>query len=77
MSKVAEVKSATERLSAQERWELYRWLGESADVRELRLEELRHEIAVGIEQADRGQVAPLNVQSIKEEVHRRLNPKGA
>ena len=76
MSTVAEVKSATERLSAQERWELYRWLGESADMQKLRLEELRHEIAIGIEQADRGGVAPLNVQNIKSEVRRRLNPKG-
>jgi hypothetical protein len=76
MSTVAEVKSATERLSAQERWELYRWLGESADMQKLRLEELRHEIAIGIEQADRGDVAPLNVQNIKSEVRRRLNPKG-
>jgi hypothetical protein len=73
MSTVVEVKSATERLSAEERWELYRWLGESKDVQRLRHEELRGEIAVGIEQADRGDVAPLDVQSIKDEVRRRLN----
>jgi hypothetical protein len=76
MSTVAEVKSATERLSTQERWELYRWLGESTDVQRLRLDELRREIAMGVEQADRGDVAPLNVQNIKDEVRRRLNPKG-
>jgi hypothetical protein len=73
MSTVVEVKSATARLSAEERWELYRWLGESKDVQRLRHEELRREIAVGIEQADRGDVAPLNVQSIRDEVRRRLN----
>ena len=73
MSTVAEVKSATERLSAQERWELYRWLSEAKDVQRLRHEELRREIAIGIEQADRGEVAPLDVQSIKEEVRRKLN----
>jgi hypothetical protein len=73
MSTVVEVKSVTERLSAEERWELYRWLGESKDVQRLRHEELRREIAVGIEQADRGDVAPLNVQSIKDEVRCRLN----
>ena len=73
MSTVVEVKSATERLSAEERWELYRWLGESKDVQRLRHEELRRKIAVGIEQADRGDVAPLNVQSIRDEVRRRLN----
>jgi hypothetical protein len=77
MSTVAEVKSATERLSTQERWELYRWLGESTDVQRLRLDELRREIAIGVEQADRGDVVPLNVQNIKNEVRRRLNPKGA
>jgi hypothetical protein len=73
MSTVAEVKSATECLSAQERWELYRWLGEAKDVQRLRHEELRREIAVGIGQADRGEVAPLDVQSIKDEIRRRLN----
>ena len=72
MSTVAEVKSATEHLSAQERWELYRWLGEAKDVQRLRHEELRHEIAIGIAQAERGEVAPLEMQSIKNEVRRRL-----
>jgi hypothetical protein len=76
MSTVAEVKTATECLSAQERWELYRWLGESEDVRRLREEELRREITVGLEQAERGEIAPLNVQDIKSEVRRRLNRKG-
>ena len=72
----AEVKEATERLSAQDRWELYRWLGESRDLQRFRLEELRREIAVGIEQADRGDTAPLDVQEIKDEVRRRLTAKG-
>jgi hypothetical protein len=76
MSKVTEVKTATERLSAQDRWELYRWLGESKDVQRFRHDELRREIAVGIEQADRGDVAPLNVQILKDEVHRRAGGKG-
>jgi hypothetical protein len=77
MSTVAEVKSATEQLSARERWELYRWLGESTDVQRMRHEELRREIAVGIEQADKGDVAPLSVQNIKDELQRRLNRKGS
>jgi len=76
MSKVTEVKTATERLSAQDRWELYRWLGESKDVQRFRHDELRREIAVGIEQADRVDVAPLNVQILKDEVHRRAGGKG-
>src|SRR6266487_1293674 len=69
---MTEVKEATERLSPHDRWELYRWLGESRDVQNFRLEELRREIAIGIEQADRGETAPLDVQQIKDEVRRRL-----
>jgi hypothetical protein len=42
----------------------------------LRLEELRREIAVGLEQADLGEIAPLDVQEIKDEVRRRLAAKG-
>ena len=41
MSTVTEVETATERLSAQDRWELYRWLGESKDLQRFRHEELR------------------------------------
>jgi hypothetical protein len=69
---MSEIKEATERLSPEDRWELYRWLGESEDVLRFRLVELRREIALGIEQADRGEVAPLDVQKIKDEVQRRL-----
>ena len=76
MSTVADVKSATEQLSAEERWELYRWLGESQDVQRLRHEELRREIAIGIEQPDCGDLAPLEMQSLKDEVRHRLNRKG-
>jgi len=72
MSTVAEVKAATELLSAQDRWELYRWLGESKAVQRLRHDELRREIAVGIEQADRGDVAPLDTEKTKQEVRRRF-----
>lgn len=73
---MTQVKEATERLSPQDRWELYRWLGESKDVQHFRLEELRREIALGIEQADRGDTVPLDMQEIKGEVHRRLTARG-
>ena len=73
---MTEVKEATERLSPDDRWELYRWLGESRDVQRFRLEELRREIAVGIDQAERGDIAPLDVREIKDEVRRRLTAKG-
>jgi hypothetical protein len=72
MSTVAEVKTVTEQLSAKDRWELYRWLGESKDVQRLRHDELRREIAIGIKQADRGELASLDTEKTKEEVRRRL-----
>lgn len=73
---MVEVKEATAQLSAQERWELYRWLGESEDVKHFRHEELRREITVGLEQAERGDTAPLDVQEIKGDVRRRLAGQG-
>lgn len=76
MSTVTEIKAATEQLSAHDRVELFRWLNESKEVRQFRREELRREIAIGLEQADRGDVAAVNVQSIKQEVRRRLADKG-
>lgn len=75
MSTVTDVKAATQNLSPQERWELYRWLGETREVQQFRREELRREIAVGIEQADRGEVAPLDTAALKDEVHRQLKSR--
>jgi hypothetical protein len=72
MSTVKEVKAATQGLSSQDRWELYRWLGESEDVQKFRYEELRREIAIGIAQADCGDVAPLNIEDNKAKVHQKL-----
>jgi hypothetical protein len=72
MSTVKEVKAATQELSPQERWELYRWLGETKDVQEFRREELRREIAIGIAQADSGDVAPLDIEDIKAKVRYKL-----
>jgi len=71
MSSVKEVKAATQGLSPQERWELYRWLGESKDVQQFRHEELRREVAIGIKQADRGEIAALNIEDIKTEVRQK------
>jgi len=76
MSTVSEVKAATERLSPHERWELYRWLGESNELEQFRLEELRRDMATGLEQAERGDIAPLDVQAIKHEIRRRFAATG-
>ncbi len=43
--------------------EALRLLQEQDQLRELRLEELRKFVAVGVEQADRGQLAPLDVDA--------------
>ena len=72
MSTVADVKEATKHLPPKDKWELYRWLAEAKELQPFRLEELRREIAIGVEQADRGETAPLDVQAIKKEVRHRL-----
>lgn len=60
MSSVTEVKAAAERLSPEDRWELYRWLGQLGDLRRFREEHLRGEIALGLEQAGHGDLAPMD-----------------
>ena len=47
-------------------------LEDQETLRQIRLERLRREIAIGIEQADRGEVAPLDVEDIIAEGRKRL-----
>lgn len=75
MNSVKELKVAAEKLSARDKWELYRWLGNSKDVQRFRHEELRREIALGLEQADCGDLAPIDVSAMKREVRNRLAGK--
>jgi antitoxin ParD1/3/4 len=49
-----------------------RLLQEQKQDRQMCLEELRKEIAVGLEQAERGELAPLDIDEIKAEGRRRL-----
>ncbi len=56
--------------------EALRLLKEQEDVRQRRLEELRKEIGIGLEQAKRGEVVPLNVARIKSRLGRRLQDRG-
>jgi hypothetical protein len=72
MSTVAEVIQATQKLTSEERWELYRRLREAADIQDHQLTELRGEIQSGLAQVASGQVAPLDIQAVKNEVARRL-----
>jgi len=50
MSTVTELKKAAEQLSPGERWDFFVWLRESADVRNRQRDELRRDIAIGIDQ---------------------------
>jgi hypothetical protein len=72
MSTVAEVIQATQKLTSEERWELYRRLREAADIQDHQLTELRGEIQAGLAHVASGQVAPLDIQAVKNEVARRL-----
>jgi hypothetical protein len=51
-------------------------LKDAHDLHLLRLEELRRGIAIGIEQADRGEVAPLDMQAILARSRERLEAQG-
>ena len=47
-------------------------LKDQADLSRVKLAELKKLIAVGLEQADRGQVAPLDIEAIKAKAAQRL-----
>ena len=47
-------------------------LRERQRLRELRLLDLRKEIQLGLEQSDRGETAPWDVEEVKAEVRKRL-----
>ena len=59
--------------------EALRLLDDRDRLRAMKLEELRKEIAVGIEQVERGEVAPLDMDAIRSKVTDRLHrgPAGA
>ena len=49
-----------------------RLLQQREQLRQIRIEELRKQVAVGIQQADRGDVAPLDFDAIRAEGRRML-----
>ncbi len=73
MSTAAEVIQASQKLAPEERWELYRQLREAADIQQHQFAELRRDVLAGVQQIESGDVAPLDVQSIKREVANRLS----
>jgi len=48
---------------------------EQDQIRQIRLENLRSEIKVGIDQANQGHVAPLDIDSLKEQARKRRDGK--
>lgn len=52
--------------------EALRLLKEQDQIRQMRLEELRKEIAIGVAQADRGELEELDVEAIIADGHARL-----
>ncbi len=56
--------------------EALRLLEEKDKIQAMRLEELRREIRIGIEQADRGEVAPLDIDATLARVRERRKAPG-
>ena len=72
MSTLHEIKAAAATLPAEDRSELVAWLSESKDVWEIRREQLRREIQVGLDEIERGEVAPLDMTEIKRKARARF-----
>lgn len=72
MSTLHEIKAAAATLPAKDRSELVAWLSGSKDVWEIRREQLRREIKVGLDEIERGEVAPLDMAAIKRKARARL-----
>ena len=71
MSTLHEIKAAAASLPAKDRSELVTWLSEARDVWEIRREQLRREIQVGLTEIQRGDVAPLDMAEIKRKARAR------
>jgi hypothetical protein len=65
MSTLEEIKAAAATLPPEARSELLAWLCESNDVWEIRRDQLRQAIQLGLDEIERGEVAPLNMPEIK------------
>lgn len=72
MSTLHEIKAAAATLPAEDRNELVAWLSEANDVLEIRREQLRRKIQVGLDEIERGEVAPLDMAEIKRKARARF-----
>ena len=71
ISTLHEIKAAAATLRAEERSELAAWLSESDDVSKIRHQQLRREIRIGLDEIERGEVAPLDVAEVKRKARAR------
>ena len=72
MSTLHEIKVAVATLPAEDRSELVTWLSESTDVWQIRREQLRRDIQIGLDEIERGEVAPLDMAEIKRKARARF-----
>ena len=72
MSTLNEIKAAAATLPVEDRSELVAWLSESKDVWEIRRDQLRREIQIGLDEIERGEVAPLDMAEIKRKARARF-----
>ena len=72
MSTLHEIKAAAATLPVEDRSALVTWLSESKDVWEIRREQLRREIQIGLDEIERGEVAPLDMAEIKRKARGRF-----
>jgi len=66
-----EIKAAAASLLAEERSELVTWLSESDNVWKIRRQRLRREIQIGLDEIERGEVAPLDTEEVKRKARAR------
>ena len=72
MSTLNEIKAAAATLPVEDRSELVAWLSESKDVWKIRRDQLRREIQAGLDDIERGEVAPLDMAEIKRKARARF-----
>ena len=71
MNTLHEIKAAAATLPAEKRSELVTWLSEAKDVCEIRREQLSREIQIGLDEIERGEVAPLDMAEVKRKARAR------
>jgi len=77
MSTLDEIKAAAATLPLEDRSELVAWLSESKDLWESRRTQLQRDIQIGLDEIERGEVAPLDMAEIKRKARARWHTKSA